>query len=82
MLELQNNLLSMSLVEALSTKISGKSSAEIVLFHIDYENYDDHQRVTKVVGIWRSNVEKTVDSYHNQGIKKLTEQIAPMACDG
>ena len=72
----------MSPVEALSGKILGKSSAKMVLFHIDYENYDDHQNVMKVVGIWRSNAEKTVDDYHYQGIKKLTERVAPMADDG
>ncbi|CAI9110649.1 OLC1v1010713C3 [Oldenlandia corymbosa var. corymbosa] len=58
--------------------------------HIDYDNYDDHRHVVKVVkntplSDWfRDSLEDGkneiwVNSYHHQGVKKLAQRFVPMA---
>ncbi|KAH7533937.1 hypothetical protein FEM48_Zijuj04G0184600 [Ziziphus jujuba var. spinosa] len=58
--------------------------------HIDYDNYDSHRHVVKVVENtplhhWFKDIleggkmEIWVNSYHHQGVKRLAERFVPMA---
>ncbi|KAF8399075.1 hypothetical protein HHK36_014941 [Tetracentron sinense] len=58
--------------------------------HMDYDNYDDHRHVVKVVEntplhYWFKNsleeakMEIRVNSYHHQGVKRLAQRFVPMA---
>ncbi|XP_071723838.1 putative glutamine amidotransferase GAT1_2.1 [Rutidosis leptorrhynchoides] len=66
-------------------------SAKEVATHIDYDNYDGHRHVVKVVedtplhqwfndSLEKDNgMEIAVNSYHHQGVKKLAQRFVPMA---
>ncbi|XP_068644024.1 putative glutamine amidotransferase GAT1_2.1 [Aristolochia californica] len=58
--------------------------------HIDYDNYDGHRHVVKIVentpvhawfkdSLDEENMEINVNSYHHQGVKRLAERFTPMA---
>uniref|UniRef100_A0A7N2QZ74 Uncharacterized protein n=1 Tax=Quercus lobata TaxID=97700 RepID=A0A7N2QZ74_QUELO len=58
--------------------------------HINYEDYDGHRHVIKVVdgtplhhwfkdSLEKESVEILVNSYHHQGVKRLAERFVPMA---
>ncbi|CAH9086925.1 unnamed protein product [Cuscuta epithymum] len=58
--------------------------------HIDYDNYDGHRHVVKVVedtplrewfkdSLEMGKMEIWVNSYHHQGVKKLAQRFVPMA---
>ncbi|KAJ9562192.1 hypothetical protein OSB04_007352 [Centaurea solstitialis] len=58
--------------------------------HIDYENYDGHRHVVKIVentplhqwfkcSIEEGKMEIMVNSYHHQGVKRLAHRFEPMA---
>ena len=58
--------------------------------HIDYENYDGHRHVVKVVtntplhhwfqeSLDEKKMEILVNSYHHQGVKILAQRFVPMA---
>ncbi|KAI9161332.1 hypothetical protein LWI28_016432 [Acer negundo] len=58
--------------------------------HIDYDNYDNHRHVVRVVensplhGWFRDSLEEEkmeiwVNSYHHQGVKRLGQRFVPMA---
>ncbi|KAK2986776.1 hypothetical protein RJ640_011001 [Escallonia rubra] len=58
--------------------------------HIDYDNYDGHRHVVKVVentplqqwfkdSLDEGRMEIWVNSYHHQGVKRLAQRFVPMA---
>ncbi|KAF3444295.1 hypothetical protein FNV43_RR13985 [Rhamnella rubrinervis] len=58
--------------------------------HMDYDNYDGHRHVVKVVentplhqwfkdSLEEGKMEICVNSYHHQGVKRLAERFVPMA---
>ncbi|KAK3036544.1 hypothetical protein RJ639_030985 [Escallonia herrerae] len=58
--------------------------------HIDYDNYDGHRHVVKVVentplqqwfkdSLEEGRMEIWVNSYHHQGVKRLAQRFVPMA---
>ncbi|KAH7533938.1 hypothetical protein FEM48_Zijuj04G0184700 [Ziziphus jujuba var. spinosa] len=58
--------------------------------HIDYDNYDGHRHVVKVVentplhhwfkdSLEEEKMDIWVNSYHHQGVKRLAERFVPMA---
>ncbi|XP_015879972.3 putative glutamine amidotransferase GAT1_2.1 [Ziziphus jujuba] len=58
--------------------------------HIDYDNYDGHRHVVKVVentplhhwfkdSLQEEKMDIWVNSYHHQGVKRLAERFVPMA---
>ncbi|CAH8382418.1 unnamed protein product [Eruca vesicaria subsp. sativa] len=55
------------------------------LKHIDYENYDEHRHVARLVEEtplhkWFEEMDQImVNSYHHQGVKRLAERFVPMA---
>ncbi|XP_075085876.1 putative glutamine amidotransferase GAT1_2.1 isoform X2 [Nicotiana tabacum] len=61
------------------------------VLHIDYDNYDGHRHVVKIIENtplhhWFKNsleeydkMEIFVNSYHHQGVKKLAQRFVPMA---
>ncbi|XP_016437461.1 putative glutamine amidotransferase GAT1_2.1 [Nicotiana tabacum] len=61
------------------------------VIHIDYDNYDGHRHVVKIIENtplhhWFKNsleeydkMEIFVNSYHHQGVKKLAQRFVPMA---
>ncbi|KAM7276820.1 hypothetical protein ACFE04_018686 [Oxalis oulophora] len=60
------------------------------LAHMDYDNYDGHRHVVKVLedtplhdwfkdSLEKERMEISVNSYHHQGVKKLAPRFVPMA---
>lgn len=58
--------------------------------HMDYENYDGHRHIVKVVentplhhwfkdSMESNKMEILVNSYHHQGVKRLAQRFVPMA---
>lgn len=58
--------------------------------HTDYDNYDGHRHVVKVIentplhhwfndSLDKDNMEIWVNSYHHQGVKRLAQRFVPMA---
>ncbi|KAJ9147329.1 hypothetical protein P3X46_029503 [Hevea brasiliensis] len=58
--------------------------------HIDYDNYDGHRHVIKVIessplhhwfkdSLEEGKMEISVNSYHHQGVKRLAQRFVPMA---
>ncbi|XP_016570249.1 putative glutamine amidotransferase GAT1_2.1 isoform X2 [Capsicum annuum] len=58
--------------------------------HIDYDNYDNHRHVVKIIentplhhwfkdSLEDNKMEISVNSYHHQGVKKLSQRFVPMA---
>lgn len=58
--------------------------------HIDYDNYDGHRHIVKVVentplnewfkdSLEEGKMDIWVNSYHHQGVKKLAQRFVPMA---
>ncbi|XP_059283655.1 putative glutamine amidotransferase GAT1_2.1 [Lycium ferocissimum] len=58
--------------------------------HIDYDNYDNHRHVVKIIentplhywfkdSLEDDKMEINVNSYHHQGVKKLAPRFVPMA---
>ncbi|KAH7556905.1 hypothetical protein ACOSP7_026207 [Xanthoceras sorbifolium] len=73
----------------LSKKCPDENQQKAVV-HIDYDNYDSHRHVVRVVestplhGWFRDSLEEDkmeiwVNSYHHQGVKKLAQRFVPMA---
>ncbi|OVA04952.1 Peptidase C26 [Macleaya cordata] len=61
-----------------------------VVVHMDYDNYDGHRHVVKVVdntplhdwfkdSLEEDKMEIWVNSYHHQGVKRLAQRFVPMA---
>ncbi|KAM7270187.1 hypothetical protein ACFE04_029401 [Oxalis oulophora] len=61
-----------------------------VVDHINYDNYDGHRHVVKVIeetplhkwfkdSLEEDRMEILVNSYHHQGVKKLAQRFVPMA---
>jgi len=54
------------------------------VIHINYDNYDSHRHSVKILTNtplfdWYKQDSLDVNTYHHQGIKKLSEKLAPMA---
>ncbi|KAM3306205.1 putative glutamine amidotransferase GAT1-2.1 isoform X1 [Capsicum chacoense] len=58
--------------------------------HIGYDNYDNHRHVVKIIentplhhwfkdSLEDNKMEISVNSYHHQGVKKLSQRFVPMA---
>ncbi|KAI3920739.1 hypothetical protein MKW98_005565 [Papaver atlanticum] len=68
----------------------GKTVTNERVVHMDYDNYDGHRHVVKVVektplhewfidSLEEEKMEIMVNSYHHQGVKRLAQQFVPMA---
>ncbi|KAK8668234.1 hypothetical protein V6N13_105697 [Hibiscus sabdariffa] len=79
-----------TLYQDLEKELLKKSSGGRKVVHIDYDNYDRHRHMVKVVKDtplhrWFKNcldeneMEIKVNSYHHQGVKKLAPHFVPMA---
>lgn len=71
-------------------ELSKKSITSNKVVHINYENYDDHRHVVRVVentplhewfrdSLEGGKMEISVNSYHHQGVKRLAQRFVPMA---
>ncbi|KAL3525484.1 hypothetical protein ACH5RR_013856 [Cinchona calisaya] len=71
-------------------ELTNKVSENQRVMHIDYDNYDGHRHVVKVVensplSYWfkdsleEGKMELCVNSYHHQGVKRLAQRFVPMA---
>ncbi|KAJ9128717.1 hypothetical protein P3X46_034552 [Hevea brasiliensis] len=71
-------------------EISNKFVESRRVKHIDYDNYDGHRHVIKVVessplhhwfkdSLEEGKMEISVNSYHHQGVKRLAQRFVPMA---
>ncbi|OAY57104.1 putative glutamine amidotransferase GAT1_2.1 [Manihot esculenta] len=71
-------------------EISNKCLESQRVKHIDYDNYDGHRHVVKVVessplhhwfkdSLEEGKMEISVNSYHHQGVKRLAKRFVPMA---
>ncbi|CAN7016262.1 unnamed protein product [Brassica oleracea var. botrytis] len=74
----------------LEKELTNKLPEERRTRHIDYDNYDEHRHVVRIVensplhswfkdSLDGENMEILVNSYHHQGVKKLAQRFVPMA---
>ncbi|XP_030955873.1 putative glutamine amidotransferase GAT1_2.1 [Quercus lobata] len=79
-----------TLYQDLEKEISRKCPESQRVQHIDYDNYDGHRHVVKVVentpldhwfedSLEEGKMEILVNSYHHQGVKRLAQRFVPMA---
>uniref|UniRef100_A0A5B7C2K2 Uncharacterized protein n=1 Tax=Davidia involucrata TaxID=16924 RepID=A0A5B7C2K2_DAVIN len=79
-----------TLYQDIGKEISQKFQEDERVVHIDYDNYDGHRHVVKVVentplhhwfkdSLEDVNMEIWVNSYHHQGVKSLAQRFVPMA---
>ncbi|GAA0167104.1 cysteine protease [Lithospermum erythrorhizon] len=80
-----------SLYQDIEKELSNKSSREGgQVMHLNYENYDGHRHIVKVVkdtplhqwfrdSLDEEKMEISVNSYHHQGVKRLAQRFVPMA---
>jgi hypothetical protein len=74
----------------LEKELTNKLPEERRTMHIDYDNYDGHRHVVRIVensplhswfkdSLDGENMEILVNSYHHQGVKRLAQRFVPMA---
>ncbi|XVE75232.1 hypothetical protein DITRI_Ditri12bG0079100 [Diplodiscus trichospermus] len=79
-----------TLYQDVEKEISKKSLEGQRVVHINYENYDGHRHVVKVVkntplhqwfkdSLDENEMEIMVNSYHHQGVKRLAQRFVPSA---
>ncbi|KAM7524232.1 hypothetical protein LguiA_014134 [Lonicera macranthoides] len=79
-----------TLYQDLGKELTKHCPKEKRVVHIDYDNYDGHRHMVKVVvdsplGFWfkdsleEGKMEIWVNSYHHQGVKRLAQRFVPMA---
>ncbi|XVE92605.1 hypothetical protein REPUB_Repub01dG0112700 [Reevesia pubescens] len=79
-----------TLYQDVEKEISKKSLEGQRVVHMNYENYDGHRHVVKVVkntplhrwfidSLDENEMEIMVNSYHHQGVKKLAQRFVPTA---
>ncbi|PON34065.1 Peptidase C [Trema orientale] len=79
-----------TLYQDIEKELSKKVKEGEQVMHIDYDNYDGHRHVVKVVentplndwfkdSLEEGKMEILVNSYHHQGVKKLAQRFVPMA---
>ncbi|KAG6720416.1 hypothetical protein I3842_03G059900 [Carya illinoinensis] len=79
-----------TLYQDIEKELSKKCSERPSVKHIDYDNYDGHRHVVKVVentplhhwfkdSLEDGRMEIMVNSYHHQGVKRLAQRFVPMA---
>ncbi|GJW74831.1 putative glutamine amidotransferase, partial [Tanacetum coccineum] len=78
-----------TLYQDTDTELTKNCPDENKVIHLDYQNYDRHQHVVKIVDDtplhqWfkdsiQENMEILVNSYHHQGVKRLAQRFRPMA---
>ncbi|XP_021888317.1 uncharacterized protein LOC110807485, partial [Carica papaya] len=79
-----------TLYQDIGKELSGKLKENQRVMHMDYDNYDGHRHLVKVVkntpldnwfkdSLQEDKMEILVNSYHHQGVKKLAQRFVPMA---
>ena len=79
-----------TLYQDIEKELSKKGKEGERVKHIDYDNYDGHRHVVKVVentplsdwfkdSLEEGKMDIWVNSYHHQGVKKLAQRFVPMA---
>ncbi|ESR43968.1 hypothetical protein WN944_005227 [Citrus x changshan-huyou] len=79
-----------TLYQDIEKEVSRKCPENQRVVHIDYDNYDGHRHVVKVVkdtplhdwfkdSLEEEKMEIWVNSYHHQGVKRLAQRFVPMA---
>lgn len=79
-----------TLYQDVEKELSKKVPEEQRVLHMDYENYDGHRHVVKVLentplhqwfkdSLEENKMEIMVNSYHHQGVRKLAQRFVPMA---
>lgn len=79
-----------TLYQDVEKELSKKVPEEQRVVHMDYENYDGHRHVVKVLentplhqwfkdSLEEDKMEIMVNSYHHQGVRKLAQRFVPMA---
>ncbi|XVE72121.1 hypothetical protein DITRI_Ditri11bG0013000 [Diplodiscus trichospermus] len=79
-----------TLYQDIGKELSQTSPEVDTVTHINYENYDGHRHVIKLVedtplhhwfeeSMDKETMEISVNSYHHQGVKKLARRFVPMA---
>uniref|UniRef100_A0A6N2MXF5 Uncharacterized protein n=1 Tax=Salix viminalis TaxID=40686 RepID=A0A6N2MXF5_SALVM len=79
-----------TLYQDVQKELSKKVPEEQRVAHMDYENYDGHRHVIKVLkntplhqwfkhSLEEDKMEMMVNSYHHQGVSKLAQRFVPMA---
>ncbi|KAL2485094.1 Class I glutamine amidotransferase-like superfamily protein [Abeliophyllum distichum] len=79
-----------ALYHDIEKELSKKCSQERVVVHMNYENYDGHRHVVRVLkntplhkwfkdSLDEEKMEISVNSYHHQGVKRLAQRFVPMA---
>ncbi|KAL3636058.1 hypothetical protein CASFOL_020605 [Castilleja foliolosa] len=72
-----------TLYHDIDKELSRKDDRNVVV-HMDYDNYDGHRHVVRLVEDtpvyeWFGEMEISVNSYHHQGVKRLAQRFVPMA---
>ncbi|KAK8497290.1 hypothetical protein V6N12_000201 [Hibiscus sabdariffa] len=74
-----------TLYQDIGKELSRKLPENQRVVHMDYDNYDGHRHVVKVVentplqSWFKDSVDILVNSYHHQGVKRLAQRFVPMA---
>ncbi|XP_044491100.1 putative glutamine amidotransferase GAT1_2.1 [Mangifera indica] len=79
-----------TLYQDVEKELSKKNGNLQRVMHMNYENYDGHRHLVKVVdktplhdwfrdSLGGNKMEIMVNSYHHQGVKKLAQRFVPMA---
>ncbi|KAA8532669.1 hypothetical protein F0562_032702 [Nyssa sinensis] len=79
-----------TLYQDIEKELSKKCAEDQRVVHMNYENYDGHRHMVKVVedtplhqwfedSLEDEKMEIWVNSYHHQGVKKLAQRFVPMA---
>ncbi|KAL9389552.1 hypothetical protein Peur_018157 [Populus x canadensis] len=79
-----------TLYQDVEKELSKKVPEERRVLHMDYENYDGHRHVVKILentplhqwfkdSLEENKMEIMVNSYHHQGVRKLAQRFVPMA---
>ncbi|KAK1440617.1 hypothetical protein QVD17_06446 [Tagetes erecta] len=78
-----------TLYQDIGKELTKNCSQENKVVHMDYDNYDGHRHVVKIVEEtplhqWfqdslKGCMEINVNSYHHQGVKRLAQRFKPMA---
>ncbi|KAI7758143.1 hypothetical protein M8C21_010590 [Ambrosia artemisiifolia] len=78
-----------TLYQDIGKELSKNYPPEKKVVHMDYDNYDGHRHVVKIVEQtplheWfeeslQDSMEIRVNSYHHQGVKRLAQRFKPMA---
>ncbi|KAK8537335.1 hypothetical protein V6N12_043501 [Hibiscus sabdariffa] len=79
-----------TLYQDIGTELATKLPENQRVLHMDYDNYDGHRHLVKVVentpvqswfkdSLEEGRMEILVNSYHHQGVKRLAQRFVPMA---